>query len=122
HVELTVGDLAPLLLDVPLELLPVAFDAVPVHVVVLACGSEVCARRRAPSVRWHTVGPTWTWTRKRAEAHTRSMSLPKPSENDLLRALSAAELKRLRPHLEPFPMPLGHVVYESGRILDHVYF
>ena len=47
---------------------------------------------------------------------------PKHSQNDLLRSLSAAELKRLAPHLEPFPMPLGHVVYESGRILDHVYF
>ena len=46
----------------------------------------------------------------------------KPAQNDLLAALSQAELKRLRPHLEPFPMPLGHVVYESGRILDHVYF
>ena len=47
---------------------------------------------------------------------------PKPAQNDLLRSLSAAEMKRLAPHLEPFPMPLGHVVYESGRILDHVYF
>src|SRR5687767_5301716 len=59
---------------------------------------------------------------ERSVAHTCSMPVPKPSENDLLRALSAAELKRLRPHLESFPMPLGHVVYESGRILDHVYF
>lgn len=55
-------------------------------------------------------------------AHTRPMPSPTASANALLRALSAAELKRLRPHLEPFPMPLGHVVYESGRILDHVYF
>src|SRR6188768_3480056 len=47
---------------------------------------------------------------------------PKASQNDLLRSLSVAEMKRLAPHLEPFPMPLGHVVYESGRILDHVYF
>ena len=46
----------------------------------------------------------------------------KPTENHLLAALSAAELKRLRPHLEPVPMPLGQVVYESGRLLDHVYF
>jgi CRP-like cAMP-binding protein len=50
------------------------------------------------------------------------MSHPEAVQNDLLAALSPAELKRLRPHLEPFPMPLGHVVYESGRILDHVYF
>jgi len=46
----------------------------------------------------------------------------KPTENFLLASLSAAELKRLRPHLEPVAMPLGHVVYESGRLLDHVYF
>ncbi len=46
----------------------------------------------------------------------------KPTENRLLAALSAAELKRMRPHLEPVSMALGQVVYESGRLLDHVYF
>jgi len=56
-------------------------------------------------------------------AHTKAMAPTiKPAQNDLLAALTPAELKRLRPHLEPFDMPLGHVVYESGRILDHVYF
>ncbi|HUL95234.1 MAG TPA: Crp/Fnr family transcriptional regulator [Usitatibacter sp.] len=50
------------------------------------------------------------------------MPAPNPKENLLLASLSSAELKRMHPHLEPFPMPLGHVVYESGRILDHVYF
>ncbi len=45
-----------------------------------------------------------------------------PKQNQLLAALSAAELKRLRRHLEPVDMPLGDVVYESGRHLDHVYF
>ena len=44
------------------------------------------------------------------------------TQNHLLAALSRAELKRLRPHLEPLEMALGHVVYESGRLLDHVYF
>ncbi len=44
------------------------------------------------------------------------------SENQLLASFSAAESKRLRPHLEPVSLPLGHVVYESGRALDHVYF
>jgi CRP-like cAMP-binding protein len=42
--------------------------------------------------------------------------------NMLLAALSAVELKRLRRHLEPVVMPLGEVLYESGRHLDHVYF
>jgi CRP-like cAMP-binding protein len=50
------------------------------------------------------------------------MRVPNPKQNLLLAALSAAELKRLRPHLEPATMPLGDVVYESGRHLDHVYF
>jgi CRP-like cAMP-binding protein len=48
--------------------------------------------------------------------------MPRPTQNDLLAALSAAELKRLRPHLELVEMSLGEVVYESGRHIDHVYF
>ena len=50
------------------------------------------------------------------------MAVPDPKRNLLLAALTATELKRLRAHLEPVAMPLGHVVYESGRMLDHVYF
>ncbi|HEX4780822.1 MAG TPA: Crp/Fnr family transcriptional regulator, partial [Usitatibacter sp.] len=50
------------------------------------------------------------------------MRVPNPKQNLLLAALSAAELKRLRPNLEAVTMPLGDVVYESGRHLDHVYF
>ena len=45
-----------------------------------------------------------------------------PKSNRLLAALSSAELKRLRPHLEAVDMPLGHVDYESGRALEHLYF
>jgi CRP-like cAMP-binding protein len=48
--------------------------------------------------------------------------LPKPEQNHLLAALSAADLKRMRGKLELVDMPLGEVVYESGRHLDHVYF
>ena len=50
------------------------------------------------------------------------MSASGPKSNRLLAALSSAELKRLRSHLEPVELPLGHVLYESGRILDHLYF
>jgi len=46
----------------------------------------------------------------------------KRPENHLLAALSSAECERLRPHLETVDMPLGEVVYESGRLLDYVYF
>jgi CRP-like cAMP-binding protein len=45
-----------------------------------------------------------------------------PKQNRLLAALSAVELKRLRKNLELVEMPLGEVVYESGRHVDHVYF
>jgi CRP-like cAMP-binding protein len=45
-----------------------------------------------------------------------------PKQNHLLAALSAAELRRLRRHLELVSMPLAKVIYESGRQLDHVYF
>ena len=45
-----------------------------------------------------------------------------PRHNHLLAALSAVELKRIRRQLEVVDMPLGHVVYESGRHLDYVYF
>ncbi|MGZ5644494.1 MAG: Crp/Fnr family transcriptional regulator [Usitatibacter sp.] len=45
-----------------------------------------------------------------------------PKQNLLLAALTPEELKRLRPNLEPTSMPLGHVVYEAGRALEHVYF
>ena len=48
--------------------------------------------------------------------------MPKPERNKLLEALSAAERERLRPNLETVVMPLGEVVYESGRPLHHVYF
>jgi CRP-like cAMP-binding protein len=48
--------------------------------------------------------------------------MPSPKQNRLLSALSTVELKRIRRHLEPVDMPLGEVVYESGRHLDHVYF
>ena len=45
-----------------------------------------------------------------------------PRQNHLLAALPAAESQRLFTHLELVPMPLGHVLYESGNTLHHVYF
>jgi CRP-like cAMP-binding protein len=48
--------------------------------------------------------------------------MPGPRQNHLLAALSVAELKRVRSKLEEVDMPLGEIVYESGRALDHVYF
>jgi CRP-like cAMP-binding protein len=47
---------------------------------------------------------------------------PDPSLNHLLAALPTAELGRWLPQLEWIDMPLGQVLYESGRTLTHVYF
>jgi CRP-like cAMP-binding protein len=45
-----------------------------------------------------------------------------PRQNHLLAALPAADWERLQSRLELTPMPLGHVLYESGSELRHVYF
>ena len=45
-----------------------------------------------------------------------------PTQNHLLASLPVAEFKRLSPHLELVPMPLGEVYCESGGKLQHVYF
>jgi CRP-like cAMP-binding protein len=47
---------------------------------------------------------------------------PSPRQNHLLAALHAPEYERLLPDLEAVPMPLGSVLYESGSLLEHVYF
>ena len=45
-----------------------------------------------------------------------------PRQNRLLAALPDAEWAHWRPFMEPVDMPLGKVLYESGRKLTHVYF
>ena len=45
-----------------------------------------------------------------------------PFQNHLLAALPEAEFKRLEADLELVHMPLGDVLYESGRALHHAYF
>jgi CRP-like cAMP-binding protein len=45
-----------------------------------------------------------------------------PRHNQLLAALPALEWLRWQPVLEWVEMPLGQVIYESGRALSHVYF
>jgi CRP-like cAMP-binding protein len=47
---------------------------------------------------------------------------PWPRQNHLLDALPEAEFEQLLPDLEPVPLPLGKVLYESGEKLDYVYF
>ena len=45
-----------------------------------------------------------------------------PRENFLIAALPATEWQRWQPLLEWVDLPLGQVMYESGRTLSHVYF
>lgn len=45
-----------------------------------------------------------------------------PRANSLLAALPDAEWQRWLPQLEWVTMPLGQVMYESGREMSHVYF
>jgi len=45
-----------------------------------------------------------------------------PRENHLLGVLPPAEWKRWQPQLERVELPLGHVVYEPGSTMSHVYF
>lgn len=45
-----------------------------------------------------------------------------PRDNHLLAALPTADWERWAPMLERVSMPLGQVVYESGRTLSHVVF
>jgi CRP-like cAMP-binding protein len=47
---------------------------------------------------------------------------PDPRMNGLIGLLPDAEWGRWRQELEPFDMPLGAVLYESGRNLEHVFF
>jgi len=47
---------------------------------------------------------------------------PDPTRNQLLAALPPAEWQRWQAQIEPVDLPLGHVLYESGSRLSHVYF
>ncbi|MDE1947817.1 MAG: Crp/Fnr family transcriptional regulator [Burkholderiales bacterium] len=47
---------------------------------------------------------------------------PDPRRNLLIQALPESEWLRWQPQLEFVEMPLGQVLYESGRTLSHIYF
>ncbi len=50
------------------------------------------------------------------------VNMPNPRENRLLAVLKDSDFERIAPHLELVPLPLGHVLYESGGVLNWVYF
>ena len=45
-----------------------------------------------------------------------------PKKNHLLAALAGEQWQRWQPLLEHVDMPLGQVLYESGKTLSHIYF
>ncbi|MCM2308860.1 MAG: Crp/Fnr family transcriptional regulator [Sulfuritalea sp.] len=47
---------------------------------------------------------------------------PSPNQNHLLAALPSAEFELLAPHLELVALPLGEMLYEPDRQLQHAYF
>ena len=49
-------------------------------------------------------------------------AVPDARTNQLLAAIPPADWLRWLPELEPIELPLGLVLYESGRTLGHVYF
>ena len=58
-----------------------------------------------------------------APSHKRTLAVShQPTSNRLLAALPDAELQRWLPQLEMVSLPLGFVLYESGRIEKFVYF
>ena len=57
-----------------------------------------------------------------APASTTPAPASDPRLNELLAALPDAEWRRWQPLLEFVQLPLGQVLYESGRTLSHVYF
>ena len=51
-----------------------------------------------------------------------SVDFGTPRQNKLLAALSARDLERLLPNLQPVCLEPGEVIYESGADLEAVYF
>lgn len=57
-----------------------------------------------------------------ALAHRPAGASPRPAHNELIAALSAAEVAPLAASLEPVSMVLGQVLYEPGCPMQHAYF
>lgn len=51
-----------------------------------------------------------------------SLSLPNPSQNQLLATLSTEIQQTLFPYLELIPLPVGKILYETGDTMRYVYF
>jgi CRP-like cAMP-binding protein len=58
----------------------------------------------------------------RTDSKPMDVTMPNPRKNRLLAALADDQWQCWQPLLEHVDMPLGHVLYESGKTLSHVYF
>lgn len=58
----------------------------------------------------------------RTHVTSRATDLLSPTSNRLLHRLSKDARERLFPHLKPIALPLGKVLYESGDVLQTVFF
>src|SRR4051794_32689927 len=94
HVEIIVGQLSPLLLDLAFDLLPVPFDSVPVHLGSpwCLCGRESrnAPTRRRAAARLCAVrsgqGDPWRWPQTLAAA----VRFTKKAEAGLRRSVGGA--------------------------------
>src|SRR6186997_454188 len=82
--------------------------------------SRVCLLVEVPQLRGRGPAPS---VRYRTDTFgSAQCGMSDFRQNLLLAALSATQLRRLAPHLEAIEMPLGGVLYESGRQPAYVYF
>ena len=66
--------------------------------------------------------PSQEPAQKPLQKPTHDAERPDPRQNQVLAALSDADWQRWLPQLEWVDLPLGRVLYESGRSVDHVVF
>ena len=61
-------------------------------------------------------------TENKPMAGSATSSSPDPKKNELLATLFECGWRQCEPHLEPFEMTLGQVLYEAGSRPEYVYF
>jgi CRP-like cAMP-binding protein len=61
-------------------------------------------------------------TQNRPMTGSNKSSLPDPKKNQLLATFFQSGWRQCEPHLEPFEMTLGQVLYEAGSRSEYVYF
>jgi CRP-like cAMP-binding protein len=68
------------------------------------------------------MAATWVLTNRKSPMNAAKYPLPDPRQNQLLAALSDAQLERWLPCLEHVEMPMGLVLSRAGSAHEHAYF